>query len=73
VLMATMTIRISDEDKELIKAYAKVHGTSVAEVLRSSAIERIEDEFDLAELNEAIATSNGVFYTLDEVKARYGL
>jgi uncharacterized protein (DUF1778 family) len=71
--MATMTIRISDEDKELIKAYAKVHGTSVAEVLRSSAIERIEDEFDLAELNEAIATSNGVFYTLDEVKARYGL
>ncbi|MDR2108039.1 MAG: DUF6290 family protein, partial [Coriobacteriales bacterium] len=38
--MATMTIRISDEDKELIKAYAKVHGTSVAEVLRSSAIER---------------------------------
>jgi uncharacterized protein (DUF1778 family) len=71
--MATMTIRISDEDKELIKAYAKVHGMSVAEVLRSSAIERIEDEFDLAELNEAIATSNGVFYTLDEVKARYGL
>jgi hypothetical protein len=64
-----MTIRIPDEDKALIEAYAKIHGISAAEVLRTSAIERIEDEFDLVELNEAIATSSGVFYTLDEVEA----
>jgi uncharacterized protein (DUF1778 family) len=71
--MTTMTIRISEEDKNLIRAYAKVHGMSVAEVLRSSAIERIEDEFDLAELNEAIATSNGVFIPFEEVAAKYGI
>jgi uncharacterized protein (DUF1778 family) len=67
--MTTMTIRIPEEDKQLIKAYAKIHGISVAEMMRSSAIERIEDEFDLRELNEAVAASNGVFYSLDEAEA----
>ena len=68
--MATMTIRLPDEEKNLIKAYAAIHGVSVADVLRRAALERIEDEFDLAELNQAVAESSGVFYTLNEVEAR---
>jgi hypothetical protein len=67
-----MTIRIPDEDKELIQAYARMHGMSAADVLRTSAIERIEDEFDLRELEEAIATSNGEFISHDELKKRLG-
>jgi hypothetical protein len=64
-----MTIRIADQDKAMIKAYAKIHGMSAAEVLRRAAIERIEDEFDLAELDQAIKTSQEVFYTLDQAEA----
>ena len=68
--MTTMTIRLAEEDKALIKAYAAIHGVSAAEVLRRSAIERIEDEFDLIELNTAIKESQGVFHTLDEVDTK---
>jgi hypothetical protein len=68
-----MTIRIPHEDKELIQAYARMHGMSAADVLRTSAMERIEDEFDLHELEEAIATSSGEFISHDEVKRRLGL
>ncbi|MDR1189307.1 MAG: DUF6290 family protein [Bifidobacteriaceae bacterium] len=67
--MATMTIRLPDEDKDLIRAYAEIHGMSAAEVLRRSALERIEDEFDLKELKQAIADSQGIFCTLDQAEA----
>jgi hypothetical protein len=36
-------------------------------------MERIEDEFDLAELNEAMANSSGEFIPFSEIKARYSL
>jgi len=70
--MTTMTIRISEEEKELIQGYAKIHGMSAAEVMRRSTIARIEDEFDLAELNEAIATSKGVFIPFSKIREEYG-
>jgi uncharacterized protein (DUF1778 family) len=71
--MTTLTIRLPEEDKALIKSYADLHGKSIADVVRTSVIERIEDEFDLRELNEAIATSDGEFISHDEVMRKYGL
>jgi uncharacterized protein (DUF1778 family) len=65
--MAALTIRLSEEDKVLIKSYAELHGTSVAEFVRSSLIERIKDEFDLGELNEAISESDGEFISHSEI------
>ena len=73
LVMTTMTIRISEHDKQLIKTYAAMHGLSVADVLRRSAIERIEDEFDLRELAEAVRTSTGEFVTHEELMSKYGL
>jgi predicted transcriptional regulator len=70
--MTTMTIRIPEQDKELIQAYARIHGMSAADVLRTAALERIEDEFDLHELDEAIATSSGEFISHEEVKRKLG-
>jgi predicted transcriptional regulator len=69
--MTTMTIRIPEEEKELIQGYAKLHGMSAAEVMRRSTVERIEDEFDLRDLNEAIAASDGVFVPWEEVEAMF--
>jgi predicted transcriptional regulator len=65
--MTTMTIRISENDKRLIQSYAALQGISAADVLRRSALERIEDEFDLSELQEAMRTSTGEFVSFDEV------
>jgi predicted DNA-binding protein len=73
VLVTTLTIRLPKEDKELIKSYASLHGRSIADVVRKSVLERIEDEFDLQELNEAVNTSDGDFVSHDEVMRRYGL
>jgi predicted transcriptional regulator len=72
VTMTTLTIRLPEEDKALIKSYAELHGTSVAEFVRTSLLGLIEDEFDLRELEAAIATSDGVFYTHEEVKEMFG-
>jgi len=71
--MTTLTIRLPQEDKALIKAYASLHGRSIADVVRTSVLERIEDEFDLRELEEAIATSDGEFVGHDEVMREFGL
>jgi len=71
--MTTLTIRLPEQDKSLIKSYAALHGRSVADVVRTSVLERIEDEFDLRELNEAIATSDGVFISHEEIMRKYGM
>ncbi|MDR1359083.1 MAG: DUF6290 family protein, partial [Coriobacteriales bacterium] len=47
--MATLSIRLPDEEKALVKSYASLHGRSIANVVRTSVLERIEDEFDLRE------------------------
>jgi predicted transcriptional regulator len=70
-MTTTMTIRLPEEEKELIRAYAKLHDTSAADVMRRSTIERIEDEFDLAELRDAMANPNAKFTPFEEVKAMF--
>jgi len=67
-----MTIRIDEDEKALIQSYAALQGVSAAEVLRRSALERIEDEFDLRELEKAMKTSRGEFVDFSDVLKRYG-
>lgn len=45
--MENLTIRISREDKELLKDFAAFNGISVSNLLRQSALERIENEIDI--------------------------
>lgn len=70
--MTTMTIRIDEDEKALIQSYAALQGVSASEVLRRSALERIEDEFDLRELEKAMKTSTGKFVDFSDVLKRYG-
>ena len=41
-----ITINLTDDELHLIESYAKVHGISVEQVLKSSTLEAIEDEYD---------------------------
>ena len=65
----TISLRLNTADSELVKAYAKMQGISVSELLRRSVLERIEDEFDLKAYEEAMAEykKNPVTYSLEEV------
>lgn len=49
-----ISLRLNNEDYELIKAYADMNGLTVSELLRRSVLERIEDEFDLKAYDEAM-------------------
>jgi uncharacterized protein (DUF1778 family) len=49
----TMTIRLSEDDKGLITAYARIFGQSVSEFMRESALEKIEDAIDLKDWETA--------------------
>lgn len=43
----TMTVRMDEEEKDLVSAYARTYGISSSEFMRRCALERIEDELDL--------------------------
>jgi len=66
----TVSLRLSDKEADLLRRYAETHGTSVSEVLRRAAFEKIEDEYDLAAYEKAYAEylADPVTYTLDEVE-----
>lgn len=65
----TISLRLNDEDTQLIKAYAAMNGISVSELVRRSVLERIDDEFDLKTYNAAMEEykKNPVSYPLEDV------
>lgn len=71
----TLSLRFSDEDAMLIRKYAEMNGMTMSDVIRSSVIDRIEDEFDLKLYEKALASfkADPVTYTLDEVESELGL
>ncbi len=70
----TISLRLDNEESILIKEYAKLHKISVSEFLRESALERIEDEYDLKAYEKAISAfkDNPVTYSLDDVEKELG-
>lgn len=71
----TISVRLSEEETELIKAYATLNNVSVSELIRNAVLEKIEDEYDLESYKKAIKEykNNPKTYTLDEVKEELGL
>ncbi len=48
--MATITLRMAEEDAKLIRRYAEMTGTTVSQFVRQAALDRIEDEYDRSAL-----------------------
>ncbi len=73
--MPVTSIRLTEEESALIRSYCKIHGISVSDALKRAIIERIEDEFDLAEFEAAEERyeKNPKSYLLDEVRKELGL
>ena len=70
-----ISLRLNDDDSMLIKKYAELNNISVSEFLRQSAIERIEEEYDISLFGKALEEfrKNPATYTLDEVERDLGL
>ena len=71
--MATMTLRINDQDGELIKRYIHMHGLMISEFARQAMLEKIEDEYDLQVLRQAMAEDDGVRIPIEELFEEYGV
>ena len=61
----TISVRLSEEDTKLIKAYAEMNNTTLSDLIRNAIIEKIEDEYDLKCYEKAIEEykKNPVTYT----------
>lgn len=66
----TISVRLSDRDTELIKAYAEINNISLSDLIRNAVLEKIENEYDLECYKKAVEEykKNPKTYTLEEVK-----
>ncbi|MFC5630956.1 MULTISPECIES: type II toxin-antitoxin system RelB family antitoxin [Streptococcus] len=44
--MPTITLKVSEADKNFMKAMAKFEGVSLSELIRTKTLEALEDEYD---------------------------
>lgn len=65
----SITIDLTDDELHLIESYAKIHGISIEQALKSSTLEAIEDEYDTIIAEDAYNEflKNPVTYSHDEV------
>ena len=80
--MAVVSVRMNEEESRLFMSYAKLHGLSISEAYKRALLEKIEDEFDAADLIEAAADlieaaarfeKEPKTHSLDELRKTYGL
>ena len=71
----TVTLRMSNEDSDVIRNYARLQGMSVSEFMRRAALEKIEDEIDLDIARKALAAheADPVTYSQDDIEEMLGL
>lgn len=71
----TISVRLNEQDTELIKAYAEMNNISLSDLIRNAVIEKIENEYDLECYKRAIEEykREPKTYTLNEVKEELGL
>ena len=70
-----MTLRINEEDAQLIRDYARLHGITVSDFMRRAALEKIEDELDIRAAEKAYADylADPVTYSHEEIMKEFGL
>ena len=70
-----VSIRMTQEEKELADAYAKLNGISLSEAIKRAYFDRIEEEYDIALTDAALREfeKDPTTYSLEEVKKMFNL
>ena len=73
--MAVVSVRMNEEESRLFMSYAKLHGLSISEAYKRALLEKIEDEFDAADLTEAAARfeEEPKTHSLDDLRKTYAV
>ena len=70
-----ISIRMTEEERQLADAYAKLNGVSLSEAIKRAYFEKIEEEYDIALADAALREyeKNPKTYTLAELMKELGL
>ncbi len=70
-----VSIRMTQEEKELADAYAKLSGVSLSEAIKRAYFDKIEEEYDIALADAALREfeKDPKTYSLEEVKKMFNL
>lgn len=74
--MPHVSLRVTEEERNIMKGYAEVHGTNMSEAIKNVFFQRLEDEYDLQairEHREKKARGEVKMYTHDEIVKELGL
>ena len=73
--MPTVSVHLTEEESRLVRDYCASHGVSLSSAFKSALLERIEDEFDLAEYEAARKRIEGdqITHSLEEVSSQLGI
>ena len=73
--MPVVSVRTNEKETKLFKSYSALHGISMSEAYKRALLEKIEDEFDAAEMITEIQRfdKNPKTYSLDELRKTYDL
>ena len=71
----SISIRMNENEIELIKKYAKLNGKTVSEVMRTAILEKIENEFDISLYEKSFKAfnKNPKTYTIETIKSILGI
>lgn len=71
----TLTIRLSKEDKDIIEHYAQSHGVTMAQLVKESTLEKIEEDIDLLTYKKAMKEymSDSTTYSLEDAERILGI
>ena len=70
-----ISIRMTEEEKRLADAFARINGISLSEAIKRAYFEKIEEEYDIALADSALREykKNPKTYSLKELKEELGL
>jgi len=64
MFMATISLRVPENELNIFKAYARLNNASLSEVIRATMLDHIENEYDLKVFEEYEAErANGTLKT----------
>ncbi|HPX32924.1 MAG TPA: DUF6290 family protein [Erysipelotrichaceae bacterium] len=64
-----ISLRVTKKEEKLFRDYARFHGITVSELIRTAVLEKIENEIDIKDFDEClqIYQENKKFYSLNEI------
>lgn len=72
----SFSISLTEEEQKLADSYARIHSMSLGEAFKQALFEKIEDEYDIAEADEAYREyekSGKVSHSVEELWRELGL